>query len=113
MTRVLALVTDLMDRSRVQGAASEGTTVELFRGPPALWAALVEGPALVLLDLTRPGVVESVPAERPAGTTVVGFGPHVDDELLARARAAGVDEVLPRSVFFRRLPAILAGEDPV
>jgi hypothetical protein len=34
---------------------------------------------------------------------VVGFAPHVDDEALARASAAGC-EALPRSVFFRRLP---------
>jgi hypothetical protein len=46
------------------------------------------------------------------GIRVIGFGPHVDDELLQAARTAGVDEVLPRSAFFRRLTPILAGEDP-
>jgi hypothetical protein len=32
----------------------------------------------------------------------IGFASHVDDELIGAARAAGCDEVLPRSVFFRR-----------
>jgi len=32
----------------------------------------------------------------------VGFAPHVEDEVLAKAVVAGC-EALPRSVFFRRL----------
>ncbi len=42
-----------------------------------------------------------------AGKTVLAFGPHVQGEMLAAARAAGA-VVLPRSVFLERLPEILA-----
>ena len=42
-----------------------------------------------------------------AGKTVLGFGPHVQGEMLAAARAAGA-VVLPRSVFLARLPELLA-----
>jgi hypothetical protein len=37
----------------------------------------------------------------------VGFGSHVDRELLEAARAAGCDQVLARSAFFSRLQQIL------
>jgi hypothetical protein len=42
-----------------------------------------------------------------AGKTVLAFGPHVQGEMLAAARAAGA-VVLPRSVFLQRLPDLLA-----
>ena len=38
------------------------------------------------------------------GAHTVGFAAHVDEELMAAASAAGCDEVLARSVFFRRFP---------
>jgi len=38
------------------------------------------------------------------GARTVGFAAHVDEELIAAASAAGCDEVLARSVFFRRFP---------
>lgn len=41
------------------------------------------------------------------GKTVLAFGPHVQGEMLAAARAAGA-VVLPRSVFLTRLPELLA-----
>lgn len=42
-----------------------------------------------------------------AGKTVLAFGPHVQGEILAAARAAGA-VVLPRSIFLARLPELLA-----
>ncbi len=65
----------------------------------------------MVVDLARPGVLDALAAvaalePRPA---IVGFGSHVDRELLARARAAGADRVLARSAFFGDVTAILAG----
>ena len=40
---------------------------------------------------------------------VVGFYSHVDQATREAALASGVDDVLPRSAFTARLPAILAG----
>jgi hypothetical protein len=96
---VAALVTDLMDRSRLQGAP--GVDVR-FVDAAGLATVDVD---LVVVDLARPGHIEAL-AMRPIGVEVVGFGPHVDAELLARAEAAGCDRVLPRSRFFRMWPDV-------
>ena len=104
MTRVVvAVVPDLMDRSRL--AAPDVEVVNA--GPGALAEVLAArraagGVALVVVDLARPGALDAVTG---LDLPVVGFAPHVDDELLARARAAGVD-ALPRSRFFARWPDV-------
>ena len=94
---VVAFAPDLMDQSRLRAAGD----VVLVRHASQL---LDHTARLVLVDVTRPGVLEVV-GDVPA--PVIGFFPHVDDELAAAASAAGCDEVLPRSVFFRRLPELL------
>jgi hypothetical protein len=97
---VVALVTDLMDRSRLRGTAEVDVR---FIGPAELTD--VVDADLVVVDLAKPGHLEAL-TRRPAGIEVVGFGPHVDEELLARARSAGCDRVLPRSRFFRDWPEV-------
>lgn len=93
---VLAYAPDLMDGSKLRAA---GAT--LVRRLDELGEREAR---LVLVDLSRPGVLEAIAAiEAP----VIGFGPHVDDELLAAGRAAGCAEVLARSVFFRRLDELV------
>ena len=93
--RLVALVPDLMDRSRISAGLA---TVEFLAGPPAL-ADL--GPLdVVLVDLGRAGVLQAVAG---CAALVVGFVSHVDEDLAQQARSAGVAEVLARSVFFRRL----------
>lgn len=99
MTRVAAYVPDLMDRSKL-AAAGDVT----FVSAPSDLAEV--GADVVVVDLSRPGVLEALPDL--AGARTVGFGSHVDRELLAAARAAGCDEVLPRSRFFARLGELLA-----
>jgi len=96
--KVVALVPDLMDRSRVRAAVPEVAFVTDLRGVEA---------DVVLVDVGRPGVLEQLGAVR-AGR-IVGFGAHVDHDRLADALAAGCTEVHPRSVFFRRLAALLDG----
>lgn len=93
--RLVALVPDLMDRSRISAGLA---TVDFLAGPVAL-ADL--GPLdVVLVDLGRAGVLQAVAG---CAAQVVGFVSHVDEDLAQQARSAGVAEVLARSVFFRRL----------
>lgn len=97
--RVVALVSDLMDRSRVSAALPE----VVFTADPAACADA----DVVVIDLARhSGSVAAVRAATPSAR-IVAFGPHVDDELLVGARAAGADVVLPRSQFFRDPAAAL------
>ena len=54
-----------------------------------------------MVDLSRPGVLDVL---GDIGVRTVGFAAHVEEELMAAASTAGCDEVLARSVFFRRFP---------
>ena len=93
--RIAAHVPDLMDRSRLRSTKAE---VTLVADPAELVGLDVD---LVVVDLSRPGVLEVL---GDIGVRTVGFVAHVEEELMAAASTAGCDEVLARSVFFRRFP---------
>jgi hypothetical protein len=96
---VFAFVPDLMDRSRLTGL-----DVTFVTGPDELAAAGAGD--VVVVDLSRPGVLDALSALDSSARTI-GFGSHVDTELLDAARAAGCDEVMARSEFFRRARELL------
>ena len=100
MTRIVAYVPDLLDRSKV---AAAGDCVFVAR--PADLAALCPGADVVVVDLTRPGVVD-VLADLDA--RVIGFANHTSRDVMDAARAAGCEHVLPRSQFFARIDELLA-----
>ena len=100
---VVAYVPDLMDRSKV---AAAGPAVSFVATPAALVEA-APGADVAVVDLGRRGVADVMPALVATGVRVVAFGSHVDRETLEGARAAGCEEVLPRSAFFRDLPSLL------
>ena len=99
---IAAHVPNLFDRARF------GHQVEFVETPQEASAL---APRLVLVDLDR---CEDLAGFRVPGPIVIGFGPHAESSLHARAMAAGYDQVLARSAFFRRLPQILddIGADP-
>ena len=100
MSRVVAYVPDLMDRSKV---AAAGDCVFVSR--PGDIAALCPAADVVVVDLTRPGVVEVLAG---LDARVIGFANHTSREVMEAARAAGCEQVLPRSDFFARLDELLA-----
>ena len=100
---VVAYVPDLMDRSKVAAAAS---TARFVAEPSGLVGAAAPGD-IVVVDLSRDGVLEVLPAACATGARVIAFGSHVDRARLEAARAAGCTEVLARSVFFARLAELL------
>ena len=101
--RVVAFVPDLMDRSRL---SAPGVEVVFVDDPEGLADTHAD---LVVVDLARPGVIESIGAV--AGPTV-GFVAHIDEATMAAALAAGCDEVLARSRFFGRFAELVAGLGP-
>ena len=93
---------DLGDRSRIAAAAPDAT----FVGVAALLPRAAEGADVVLVDLSRAGVLDVIDEVVALGGRVVGYGPHVEGELLAAATAAGI-EAVPRSRFFRDVGAMI------
>jgi hypothetical protein len=69
-------------------------------------------PRVVFIDVAM-GIAVAPSAlkayQKLAGTTAwfVAFGPHVDRDLLATAKAAGCHAVFPRSKFAAELPELL------
>jgi len=85
-----------MDRSRISAAI------------PEVQFTLDRDADVVIVDLARAAEqVVSLRASHPSAR-IVCYGPHVDDDAIAAARAAGADVVLPRSRFFRDPAAAIA-----
>ena len=109
---VLFLTTDMMFSSRVLGAAGAlGIECKLIGRPQQLAGVSAGDCRLVLIDLTLqpldlPATVASIRAVAPSAK-IVAFGPHVDEQLLAGAKAAGCDLVLPRSQFHKQYVELL------
>lgn len=97
---VAAYTPDLMDRSKISAALSD---CRFVARPEALVG--LAGIGVIVVDLSKRGVVEALPDIVAGGARVIGYGAHVDHKLLAAAEAAGVTDVLPRSKFFARLAA--------
>jgi hypothetical protein len=93
---IVAYVPDLMDRSKLTGARFVSRPSELIG----------TGATTIVVDLSRPGVLDELPAIVATGARVIGFGSHVDGATLDAARAAGA-EALPRSAFFARVGELL------
>ena len=104
---VLVLVRDLMFTSRISAAArAAGIAITALRDPAQVSGA--QGRRLIV-DLNQPGALEAAAEWKQASAgDVVGFVSHVDAATIARARAAGIDRILPRSRFVEILPELLA-----
>jgi hypothetical protein len=99
MTTV-ALVSDLMDRSRISGAL-----------PDVSFASAPDGCAgadVVIVDIGgHAGAVSGVRLVAPRAR-IVAFGRHDNPDALDRARSDGADVAVARSRFFRD-PAAVVG----
>ncbi len=100
MSRIVAYVPDVMDRSKVAAAGDC-----IFVSRPADLAGLCGGADLVVVDLTKPGVVEVLGG---LNTRVIGFANHTSVDVMEAARAAGCQQVMARSEFFANLDTLLA-----
>jgi hypothetical protein len=95
----VALVPDLMDRSKLNGIDD----LVIVNSAPALEAIDGLGPGdVVAVDLSRPGALDAAAKAATAGATVFGFASHVDSETLRAANALGV-QAMARSAFFGRV----------
>jgi CheY-like chemotaxis protein len=109
---VLALVDDLFFQAKMMETARRlGVALKTVSSASALvTAAAPQEHKLVLIDLNaRQGPLEAVAQLRSAGNAqpIIGFLSHVQTDLAERARAAGCQDVLPRSKFTADLAEIL------
>ena len=99
MTRIVAYVPDLMDRSKVAAAGDC-----IFVSRPSDLPNLSPSADVVVVDLTRAGVVDVLP---DLEGRVIGFANHTARDVMEAARAAGCEQVLKRSEFFARIDDLL------
>jgi hypothetical protein len=101
--RVVALVGDLLDRSKIAGAVPDTH----FAVSPDDCA----GADVVVIDVkAHPKTVGPARRRAPAAR-IVAYGRHDNPAALETARADGADAALPRSRFFRDPAAAIAGDD--
>ncbi len=111
---VVAVVCDLIFATKIKSTAeAAGVDVQVVATLEALSERLDGQPdALVLIDLDGSALdpVEAIALcrRRDLPPRTIAFSPHVRSDLLAAAATAGAGEVLARSAFVKRLPAILA-----
>lgn len=111
---VYYLTSDLLFSSRVAGAASNlGVDLQVVGSVAQLLqrANVSIDCKLVLVDLTLSSLeldaaVQAIREHLPQAK-IVAYGPHVHEERLAAAAAAGCDEVLSRGQFDREFGRLL------
>lgn len=114
----IAIVDDMFFISKIRETGKAlGMVVNFPRNLDALRATMVEDvPELIVVDLHHQKLdAIQLASELKANETLksvplLGFFSHVQVDLQRQAVQAGYDAVLPRSIFFRDLAKILAGE---
>ncbi|MHB1468939.1 MAG: hypothetical protein ACYCU0_04585 [Solirubrobacteraceae bacterium] len=116
MTRVVALIPDLLFGSNVLGALSAaGIDAEQAASVDAAGERLAAASADVLVvdltgDLDGAAALESLRAGGAlSNVKTLAFYSHVDAEMRERALAAGFDLVVPRSRMAREGASLIAG----
>jgi DNA-binding NarL/FixJ family response regulator len=110
---VLVAIHDLMFSSKVT-AASRGKAINwLPRGTKIVDHVKATRPDVLLVDLASPALdaVNAVKALKAEGTqlVVIGYVDHTREDVMQAATAAGVDQVMSKGEFARRLPELLEG----
>ena len=104
--RAVLVASNLLDRDRVEGA------VRAAGYDFAAWSSVADPlpdrlPDVAFVDLEHHHADDAVRRLARAGVRVVGFGPHVDDVGMLRARRLGAAAALPRSRFFKAIGEFL------
>jgi len=115
--RIIAIVDDMFFASKIR-ATAEAVEVEVSF-PRTLDAVLEKvrsiTPDLIVIDLHHQrfdpiGFANELKSDPEIATIpMLGFFSHVEVDLQRRAVAAGIDRVIPRSIFARDLGMILEG----
>ncbi len=118
--RIVAAVDDMFFKAKIRTTAEHlDVEVDFVRSTDAaIESAKKNQPALIIIDLhsSRYDFVQLAQQlkgdDKLRAVPILGFFSHVEIELKRRAEQAGIDHVLPRSAFTKRLPEILQGALP-
>ena len=91
---------DLMDISRFEDAVN-GVGMQL-----RVWGKTTElepEPVVAFVDLAHPAADDAIASFTSEGVRVIAYGPHVDEDAMARAAVLGASAILPRSRLFRSI----------
>jgi DNA-binding NarL/FixJ family response regulator len=103
---------DLFFQMKVLETAKQlGLQFKVAATADSLMELVATSPKLVIVDLNaRNGAIAAIERVRTEKSDVrmVGFLSHVQVDLAEQARAAGCDEVMPRSKFTQNLAQILS-----
>ena len=113
MAQVVALVDDLFFQAKMTETARRlGIDLKTVGTGEALIEEVTRmNPALIIVDLNaQHSPLEAIERLRAASkdAKLIAYLSHVHVELAERARAAGCNEVMPRSKFTQNLATILA-----
>jgi CheY-like chemotaxis protein len=110
----LLLCRDLIFTNKIKSTAAELGFLILVADSPEQVSSLIEShqPQVVFVDLMAgdlvgPAALNAYHRLAHSTTWFVAFGPHVDVGMLADAKAAGCQVVLPRSRFTAELPDLM------
>jgi len=111
--KAVLLSGDLMVLSRVEGAAATAGAIVRAANSPRRACELCEAESaeLLIVDLASciddlPELVGELRTRLGPALRIVAFGPHVHEDRLAAARAAGCDSVVSRGKFFSDLESL-------
>lgn len=111
---LLAVLNDLIFETKIRSTAQAlGVKASIARSVGGLPGALDRiRPALVIIDLNSLGAsaldAVGIVRSHAAGSHVIAYVSHVDADLATRAKDAGADQVMPRSLFSTGLPPLIS-----
>lgn len=112
MAEIVGLMDDLFFQMKVLETAKQlGLQFKVAATADSLMELVATSPKLVIVDLNaRNGAIAAIERVRAEKNDVrmLGFLSHVQVDLAEQARAAGCDEVMPRSKFTQNLAQILS-----
>jgi CheY-like chemotaxis protein len=116
MADAIVLIDDLFFQAKVHETAKQtGITIETVgTGDQLLKSAAANPSALIIVDLNaRQGALDAIERLAANGSCnprrIIAFLSHVQTDLAEKARAAGCQDVMPRSKFTQNLAGILRG----
>ncbi len=111
MARAVGYMDDLFFQMKIMETAKQlGVEFKVACNPSGLSGLLDPPTRILIVDLNARGnPIATIQALRAThkNLRVLGFLSHVQADLAAQARAAGCNEVMPRSTFTQNLASIL------